>query len=270
MKCSNNLKQIGIGIHNYVGVRNELPPGVDTKKYSTLVYLLPYMEQDNIYKAINFTLQAQDAGNDGPRAMAIPILLCPSDPQSSTPPAWGGNNYVFNYGVDLRWQQFPTHGPFGMFSDKGISFPGGLPDGTSNTACASEHLKGDWSNAVATPRTDLIEPGGAGPTTPDQANALCQAADPLNLSFQFRSDCGAYWIQGQHTTLYEHIAPPNQRSCAWRSNLSMNQAASSAHTNGVNLLLCDGSVRFVSNSVSLLTWRSVGSRDVGEVVGNDF
>ena len=46
-----------------------------------------------------------------------------------------------------------------MFVDKGVAFPGGIPDGTSNTACVSEHLKGDWSNAVATPRTDLINPG---------------------------------------------------------------------------------------------------------------
>ena len=160
-KCQNNLKQIGLAVHNYIGVYQTLPPGVDTKKYSALVYLLPYMEQDNVYKAINFALQAQDPGNDLPRAMVIPILACPSDPQSTVPPGWAGNNYVFNYGTGIAWQQPTTNGPFGMFLDKGLPFPGGIPDGTSNTACASEHLKGDWSNAIATPRTDLITPSGA-------------------------------------------------------------------------------------------------------------
>jgi prepilin-type N-terminal cleavage/methylation domain-containing protein/prepilin-type processing-associated H-X9-DG protein len=270
MSCSNNLKQIGLATHNYIGATGTLPPGVDTKRYSTLVYLLPYMEQDNVHRAINFTLTANDVGNDGPRAMAIKTLICPSDPQTNVPTGWAGNSYVFNYGTNIPWQVNSTNGPYGMFIDKGQPFPAAIPDGTSNTACASEHLKGDWSNAVATPKTDLITPSGAIPTTPDQAVATCLAADPTNLSFQFRSDNGAYWIQGQHTTLYQHAGLPNQRSCSWRTTPIMYQNASSAHTGGVNLLLCDGSVRFARDSVSLVTWRAVGTRDGGEVVANDF
>jgi len=269
-KCQNNLKQLGIAVHNYVGVNNALPPGVDNKKYSAIVFLLPYMEQDNAYKAINFALQAQDPGNDGPRAMVIPTLQCPSDPTSNTPPQWGGNSYVFNYGTGILWQQPITNGPFSMFVDKGLPFPAGVTDGTSNTACASEHLKGDWSNAIATPRTDLITPSGGVPSTPDQAMTICQSADFTNLAFQFRSDNGGYWIQGQHTTLYEHIGTPNMRSCAWKSTPMMMQPATSSHTTGVNVMLCDGSVRFVSDSVSLPTWRALGTRDGNEVLGSDF
>src|SRR5215203_2565050 len=67
MSCQNNLKQLGLATHNYIGVTNTLPPGVDVKRYSTIVYLLPYMEQDNIYRAINLNLTANDPGNDGPR-----------------------------------------------------------------------------------------------------------------------------------------------------------------------------------------------------------
>src|SRR5947208_11587184 len=59
LKCQNNLKQLGLGVHNYVGVNQTLPPGVDPKKYSALVYLLPHLEQDNVFKSINFALQAQ-------------------------------------------------------------------------------------------------------------------------------------------------------------------------------------------------------------------
>ena len=270
IKCQNNLKQLGTAIHNYVSANGTLPPGVDNKKYSAIVYLLSYMEQDNVYRSINFNLQAQDVGNDAPRGMSIPTLLCPADPQSTMPAGWGGNNYVLNYGTGIVWQQNITTGPFGMFVDKGIPFPGGIGDGTSSTACASEHLKGDWSNAIATPRTDLIMPSGAAPATPDQAVSLCQATDPTNLAFQFRSDNGGYWIQGQHTTLYQHVGSPNQRSCAWKTPPTMYQNASSGHMTGVNLLMCDGSVRFVSDSVNLTTWRAIGSRDGGEVPGNDF
>lgn len=270
MKCQNNLKQLGLAIQSYATSNGSLPPGVDVKRYSGLVHLLPYLEQDNVYKTINFSLQAQDVGNDIPRAKVVPTLLCPSDPQGLVPTGWPGNNYVLNYGTQIPWQVNLTNGPFGMFIDKGIPFPAGILDGTSNTACASEHLKGDWSNAIATPRTDLIIPGGALPTTSDQAVSICLAADPMNLSFQFRSDSGGYWMQGQHTTLYLHVGNPNQRSCAWRTTPLMNQNATSYHSSGVNLLLCDGSVRYATDTISTASWRAVGTRDGGDLSGSDF
>jgi prepilin-type N-terminal cleavage/methylation domain-containing protein/prepilin-type processing-associated H-X9-DG protein len=274
VKCQNNLKQIGLAVHNYVDVRRELPPGVDNSRFAAHAHLLPFIEQDNVYKTIDFTLTAQHVGNNGPRGMVIPIFLCPSDPQTATPAGWAGNNYLFNYGPDIWWQRPVTRGPFAMFVDKGVAFPGGIPDGTSNTACFSEHLKGDWSNAVATPRSDLINPMGTPPTTADQAVSQCRAADFTNLAYQWRSDCGGYWIQGFHMTMYQHTGPPNDRSCGWPSNFGGNNAvsfnANSAHTGGVNVLLCDGSVRFVRDSISLATWRSFGSRDGGEVLANDF
>ena len=71
-------------------------------------------------------------------------------------------------------------------------------------------------------------------------------------------------------TLYSHASPPNSRACAYPQNLTMTMPASSAHTNGLNLLLCDGSVRFVPNGISLPTWRALGTRSGGEVLGNDF
>ena len=274
LKCQNNLKQLGLACHNYNGTNNELPPGVDNQRFAAHAYLLPYIEQDNVYKTINLKVSAQDAVNNAPRGMVVPTFLCPSDPQSSMPAGWAGNNYLFNYGPDVWWQQPVTRGVFGMFTDRGVRLPGGIPDGTSNTACFSERLKGDWTNAVATPRTDLINPRGTPPTTADDAVKLCRASDPGNLSFQWRSDCGGYWIQGFHMTMYQHTGLPNDRSCGWPSNFggnnAVNQNASSAHSGGVNVLLCDGSVRFVSDSVNLVTWRALGSRDGGEVLGGDF
>jgi prepilin-type N-terminal cleavage/methylation domain-containing protein/prepilin-type processing-associated H-X9-DG protein len=272
-QCQNNLKQFGLGVHNYIGVRQELPPGVDPMRFAAQVHLLPYLEQDNVHKAINFTIQAQAAGNNAPRAMVIPIFLCPSDPQNEVPAGWSGNNYVCNYGAEITWQLPVTNGPFGMFAPKGQSFPGAITDGTSNTVCASERLKGDWSNAVATPRTDLINPGSP-PTTLDQAVTTCMAADPKNLSFQFRSDNGAYWIQGQHTTLYMHVNTPNKQSCGWPANFggnnTMAQSPSSGHTNGINTLMCDGSVRYVSDNVNIVTWRALGTRNGSETFANDY
>ena len=71
-------------------------------------------------------------------------------------------------------------------------------------------------------------------------------------------------------TLYAHASTPNTRSCAFPQNGTMLMTSSSAHTTGVNLLLCDGSVRFVTNSVNLATWRAIGTRKGGEVVAGDY
>jgi prepilin-type processing-associated H-X9-DG protein len=130
--------------------------------------------------------------------------------------------------------------------------------------------KGDFSNAISTDRSDLFSPGSnITLTSPDQARALCQALDPSDLSKQWRSDFGGYWLQGWHMTLYQHTGLPNERSCAFPPP-DCHMLASSGHTNGVNLLLTDGSVRFVANNVALTAWRALGTRNGSEPLGGDY
>ncbi|MCI0639612.1 MAG: DUF1559 domain-containing protein [Gemmataceae bacterium] len=190
------------------------------------------------------------------------------------PSGWAGNNYVANYSNDIRWQQDQS-GASGVFwfanaaaITKGARFAD-IIDGTSNTAAFCERLKGDWSNSVVTAGTDFFNPGAA-PTTRDEAMQACESLDPSNLAFQQRSDGGGYWLRGWHMTLYSHVSLPNGRACNFNKNATATMPASSSHTQGVNLALCDGSVRFVSSSVSLATWRAVGSRSGNEVPGSDF
>ena len=97
--------------------------------------------------------------------------------------------------------------------------------------------------------------------------AIAQAA--ANLLSQQRSDGGGYWLRGWHMTLYSHVSPPNSRACNFNKNATATMPASSAHPGGVNLALCDGSVRFVTNNVSVITWRAVGTR-AGNEIGTDF
>src|SRR5262249_28310952 len=202
-----------------------------------------------------------DPVNAGPRAQPITLFLCPSDPQSMVPSGWAGNNYVANYSADIRWQQDQS-GATGVYwfanssTDRGARVAD-ITDGTSNTAAFSERLKGDWSNATATARTDFFNTG-ASPTTQDQAVSACESLDPTNLAFQQRSDGGGYWLRGWHMTMYTHASPPNGRACNFNKNATTTMPASSGHVQGVNLALCDGSVRFAPNSISIATWRAVG------------
>jgi prepilin-type N-terminal cleavage/methylation domain-containing protein/prepilin-type processing-associated H-X9-DG protein len=278
IQCQNNLKQIGLACQDYHDARGSLPPGRDSHDFSAHAYLLPYIEQDNLFKAINFSVPWSNPVNAGATATPVKIFLCPSDPMpSSVPAGWAATNYRANQGSGILWGLPPSNpadanygmpapnGPFYLNSQTRLT---DITDGTSNTAAFSEHLIGDFSNAVSSP-TDTFQPG-THPLTPDDATNQCQAIDPTNLAFQGRSTVGAPWIYGYHsTTIYFHVAPPNSRSCMYPPG-RITTTASSAHESGVNVALCDGSVRSVNAGISLSTWRAVGSRNGGEVLGSDW
>jgi len=268
MKCSNNLKQLGIGLHNYHSSYGNLPPGSDPMGYTVVSLLLPHIEQQNICNQMNMSMPANSAANAGPTGMSIPILLCPSDPITNLPAGQGGNNYFANYGTEPQFFQNTSiaNGVFGLRepTGKGVTLMA-ITDGTSNTAAFAELLKGDFNNATYN-RADWLNASSLGmPTTADQANNLCMSVDTTNLSYQWFS-AGGEWLNDNATgTAYTHVGLPNTRSCGFPANLRFSVNASSAHTNGVNVLLCDGSVKFVNNSIDLPTWRALGTRAGGEV-----
>jgi prepilin-type N-terminal cleavage/methylation domain-containing protein/prepilin-type processing-associated H-X9-DG protein len=268
MQCSNNLKQLGLALHNYHGALGVLPPGRDSNSLSTHAYLLPYIEQDNAHRQVNFTASWNDSSNAVACAIPIKSFLCPSDPRSQVPVGWAGNNYRVNQGSGILWglpsasgpnsTQPAPNGPFYLNSNVRLT---DITDGTSNTAAWSEHMKGDFSNAISTLNGDTFEPGTY-PNTPDEAVAYCTGGS------QGVSNVGAPWLQGYHsTTVYFHVGPPNGLSCMYPPG-RIATTANSGHTNGVNMALCDGSVRFVTNGIDLFTWRALGSRNGGEVLGD--
>ncbi len=280
MKCSNNLKQLGLALHNHHDTKGGFPPGKDSNGFSGVAYMLPFLEQQNVYSLINFTVKESNAANNAARACTLTILLCPSDPQGSVPPGppvTAGTNYRLNQGYNILYSGIPDPNPgqsnYGMppadgpfWDNSSVKIPD-ITDGTSNTAAMSEKLKGDWSNSIVTERTDTFLLNDY-PDNPDWWNTSCNSLNINDLSRQANSDLGQEWLQGSHSDSgYYHTNVPNQRSCKKPSG-RVATLASSAHTNGVNVLMCDGSVRFVQNSISLANWRAMGSRNLGEVISD--
>jgi prepilin-type N-terminal cleavage/methylation domain-containing protein/prepilin-type processing-associated H-X9-DG protein len=286
LKCQNNLKQIGLALQNHHDTVGYFPPSGTSgtnfpgfgSGYSCHVFLLNFIEQDNVCRSMDMMMPASDPANDVARAAVIPIFLCPSDPMTDLPPGWAGTNYRANNGVNLL-NSYGDSDPAGV--NAGLPPPNGgfftnsryriadIRDGASNTAAFSEHVKGDFSSAVSTPNSDTYR-RGTYPATVDEAMAQCNAIDVTNLAFQGNSNGGAPWMQHSHTTTrYWHNFPPGSRSCMFPPQ-RISTTANSGHPNGVNLLLFDGSVRFVSYGISLGTWRALGTRNGGEVLGNDF
>lgn len=274
MSCSNNLKQIGLALHGYHDTNGALPPGRDAREISAFAYILPHVEQDNVFKMINFTVAWDNAANAQAAGVRIKTFICPSDSAAQVPATWAPSNYRVNQGTSLSWGNGgsgtnpPPNGPFHQNSKYKLV---DILDGTSNTAMASEHPTGSFNAGAFSPHNTqrLGSAVGLYPNTPDEAVQMCESVGYQNATYNGMSNTGAPWLQGYHsTTIYFHVGPPNSRSCMYPGG-RIGTAARSNHTNGVNVVRCDGSVRYVNNNIPLATWRAMGTRDGGEVVSDN-
>jgi prepilin-type N-terminal cleavage/methylation domain-containing protein/prepilin-type processing-associated H-X9-DG protein len=281
IQCQNNLKQMSLAVLNYENSFGFFPVGrgyPDMMSLSVHSQILQWMEQDCLCTSMNMMAGPMDPGNMESMATTVKIFLCPSDSTSAIPAGMAGTNYRANEGTSLAYyygasdptgvnaSQPPPNGVFVANASYRIA---DITDGTSNTAMFSEHIIGDFSNAIETPNGDTFNPGTT-PATADQAISQCDAIDITDLAFQGESNVGAPWIYGYHSTSsYWHSAPPGSRSCEFGSSRIMT-TANSKHPGGVNVALCDGSVHFVTNDIALNVWRALGTRNGGEVVNMDF
>lgn len=272
IKCTNNLKQIGLAIHNHHDAFNRFPPGWDfNTSFGALPHLLPFLEQDNLYRTMDLTRPINDPINLPSQRMELPGFRCPSDFANPMPSLGGATNYHGNNGnipvfVIARGLNagFEPNGVFYTGSQR-VKFAD-ITDGTSNTAFFSERLLGDGNMGLISPREDTFNGPYMGPNMPATADDACMACMGVNISnpaSQFPIFMGAPWGHGQHC--YQHISPPNGRSCGWLPTLRATMAASSRHLGGVNVVFGDGGVRFIRDSIALDTWRAMGSRNAGEV-----
>jgi prepilin-type N-terminal cleavage/methylation domain-containing protein/prepilin-type processing-associated H-X9-DG protein len=279
IQCTNNEKQIGLALHNYATANNVLPAAEmqflglpNGSNFSAMSQILPFMEQSTIYNAINFSLFDTDPSNSTAMVSSINGLICPSDTYNPTPLYGAQTNYMADMGSGIVWQSslfapntsLPM--PSGVFYGNSATRFAEITDGLSNTGFYSERIVGDGTTGIISPIADVFFDPGA-PLTPDDAMAQCLALNIYNPANQIPMIMGVPWIDGQHITL--HVTTPNTRSCGF---FIVNRAVmppSSKHPGGVNLLLGDGSVKFIKDTVNLQTWRALGTRNGGEVISSD-
>ncbi|MBW3541479.1 MAG: DUF1559 domain-containing protein [Planctomycetes bacterium] len=264
--CKNNLKQIGLAMHNYHEAHNCFPfgQGGTGNRYSALSQFLPYLDQAPLYQRIDFHRQVTDAANDAARMIELTMFRCPSDFNNTQPASGGAINYYGNKGSSIFWGSPQQNGVFFVSSRVRMA---DITDGPSNTAAFSERLLTDGSNGIVSPIADVfLGNSGGDPNTPDEAVSMCYSVDINNLGNQFPMFMGAPWMNGQHC--YQHVDTPNRRSCGFFPTKAT-MPASSRHVGGVHVLLADGHVRFASDSVDRGVWRAVGTRDGGET-NTDF
>jgi prepilin-type N-terminal cleavage/methylation domain-containing protein/prepilin-type processing-associated H-X9-DG protein len=287
IQCGNHLKQIGLAVHAYHDANNGLPPqatwavGSTFSGYSVHARILPFIEQDNLHRLVNFT--AGYASQPDICRTRIKLYRCPSDPKDQTRLDGGVEFYPTNYGFSIgTWlglDQATARGGDGAFGYNLTHTFGAISDGLSNTLAAADVksftpalLDGGQPAAPNTPP----------PATPAQVVAYGGTFDP--------DYCHTQWVTGR--TLQSGLTttfPPNTRvpyttggvtyDVDWTSarvgpgnpqHTYRVVTARSFHPNGVNALLLDGSVRFVSSSITQATWRAVGTRGGDEVLGVEW
>jgi prepilin-type N-terminal cleavage/methylation domain-containing protein/prepilin-type processing-associated H-X9-DG protein len=282
-QCVNNLKQIGLALHNYEEAINVLPAammvyaGGNGTQLSPLVMILPYLEQGPLYNSVNFDFPYANLVNNNPfpndtvRTTNLNSFICPSDRDDPMPSVGGQTNYMANMGSWIVWQAAlgPNLGlpqPNGVLYGDSATKLAAITDGLSNTMFYSERVLADGNNGIISPVADVFFSPQA-PTTVAQAITICQAIDIYSPASQFPIFMGAPWTCGQH--IFLSATPPNSRSCGFFIFLRALMPPSSAHPAGVNVCFGDGSVKFIKNSINLPTWQALGTIAGGEVLSSD-
>ncbi len=306
-QCRSHLKQLGIALHNYHDVHNTFPPnlipgglpgsggyiGYSKGNWGVMAYLTPFLEQTAVYGLLNLespTYQnvggswiIPDANNRKAASTIVPLYLCPSDSSQKVSSNWGvtegigPTNFCANMGTGIDPASVNHGSPYNadgvFFADSRIRFAD-LTDGSSNTAGMTESLLGQGVTVTdaATPPASEKKVYRNLTFGLNISDANCAAATTYNSADPRQFS----WYSGEiRCASYNHYYGPNTKNfdCVANGPATLGyiasgwKAARSQHTGGVNLMLCDGSVRFISDSIDIGIWHNLGTRSGGEIIG---
>ena len=283
MQCQNNLKQLGLALHNYESTHRVFPPGSSGYPFvwSAQAQLLPYVEQGNLEDLLNYDVPpmkafnsggfdaSKVAANDEAAKTRLPLLVCASDGDAVPGSPYGGISYPACAGSGVNRPGEADDGAISqadgiIFSRSRTGFRD-VTDGTSSTVAFGEQLLGDGQDLASADQDyarRVVELPAGTATTP----SACEATSAPAWSGQR----GAKWINGHPgDTMYNHWYGINSPApdCHNAYHNFVLSSARSAHPGGVHAALVDGSVQFVSESIDLETWRALATRAGSEVVG---
>lgn len=299
LKCSNNLKQIGLAMHNYHETQNKFPlgmPGLDARAWSWRVYILPQLEQDNIYNQmqadtarfwlppnmggggngpggstwdIDTIPQAKINGNlnvaSGSPRNLLSIYVCPSDnlpPRNSS--GYAKSNYVGNAGssriFDPNQNAWFSAWPFGTWYGCG-QVKGNTQNGMLLYANDSYETWVVAMNDVSDGLSNTFLVGEAGFSQNVGSNVTNHGAFPVWVGGNDNGMCNGFFTAGNALRLADDVFKLNLRT----SDPS-NASFGSRHAQGANFLLADGSVRFVRQTMNLQAYAAAATRNGGEVL----
>ena len=257
-RSANNLKQIGLGMHNYYATNGSFPPGKDDNNFSGFAHVLPYIEQAGVYNMIDFKKSIDDKTNADARKVVIKTFLNPRDNVTSVSADFGPTNYLASAGSLPALAD--NNGIF--YQNSKVRFPD-ITDGTSNTMITGETLKGD---------------SGVKATTVKRQHVLLKKDDLKGIkndagvkdwddNKNIAADRCASWMDGRFlqgtftATRTLNDAKPDV-NCGGLGGLS----GLRGEEDTVNIGMADGSVRAVTTKIKLETWKFLADKADGNVL----
>jgi prepilin-type N-terminal cleavage/methylation domain-containing protein/prepilin-type processing-associated H-X9-DG protein len=333
LRCLSNLKQIGLAMHGYHDAVGYFPPGITTwangedAAHTGFTYMLPYLEQDNLYRQIDLTKQWYNKANYAPVAVEVPLFYCPSNRTrgsmdltaeiyawgGSMPPRVGSTDYILCKGANAAIHQDATliplacRGIFNVYPDMTnpdfTNFNGeGAPlvvrmtditDGASNTFAIGEgagntprfllrQMKVNNQGGIIVGSVPAVNPYTGQYIQPDQAwsaASLSGENNPWYASiFGVTAQYGLGPDPGDEPMNSRLVMPSAYEDTEFspfffgdnRDRLAFISGFRSMHTGGCNFLFCDGSVRWVSETIRPNIYRALSTYAGGEVIAGDF
>jgi prepilin-type N-terminal cleavage/methylation domain-containing protein/prepilin-type processing-associated H-X9-DG protein len=299
MSCVNNLKQIGVALHNYHQTYDVFPMGssknlqdpgsyVANHGLSAHAQMLGFLGETALYNALNFTWGMNASTTAGPIQKTVYLsvvktFICPSDPNAgvtnlnSYNDCFGTTTYIATNQVTSG-----SNGLFTYWQSYGVR---DCTDGVSNTIAFSEALVGDGGTSYTKtagvaqlstlPATVQVLDAAASVNLVQPGLTACNAAWKAQ-SAKLNTNRGNYWIHGTEAqTMFNVVVTPNsqQYPWSWCSSAAIGDAqfckANSNHPGGVNTLMADGSVKFLKDSINQQTYWALGTKARGEVISAD-
>ncbi|GIX00312.1 MAG: hypothetical protein KatS3mg111_3644 [Pirellulaceae bacterium] len=301
MSCSNNLKQIGLAIHNYESAHKQYPTGTmdqnpanvpgnrpwqagDHRKGTVLVKLLPMLEQTALYNTIDFRfdvvaqLNAQAPFNDGrPDMRQVPmgIYRCPSDGTSST--RLSRQDQLYNYSLSIGNQNMSAQGgwcnlhPNNSYQTRSQGILGGNLFGNGGAGHGNSNTGRNISGVIS-----RYSYGAKFSELTDGTSNVIAGGEILPSCHDHHRG-GWYNANGQWTSTTSRInfntcgkqgIADNQQNCNDYRNWMTSGGFKSDHTGGAQFVFGDGSIHFLSENIDYLTYQQLGSKNDGETVSN--
>jgi prepilin-type N-terminal cleavage/methylation domain-containing protein/prepilin-type processing-associated H-X9-DG protein len=261
-ECQNQLKQLGLALHGHHDSKRELPPGAistnasasnPTGRTTWLVFILPFVEQTSVYTKYDFTLNYNNDANKPVGLLKVPVYYCPAGSQARS----GNSSEAWNGTRHLSTHYYGCMGPTGQAVVGGTTFTYKTNSAGTNSANSTHGILAVNSKVRL---TDIID---------GTSNTIMVGERSINEVTPTANGYRA-WTRGQNGGVgaSKNVTFPINAKPAGDYNGSNNfndMAFASNHTNGCNVLMGDGSARFLGETVNLNILKACASKDSREV-----